>query len=232
MRHQPGHEHLPRFVVDDVPLPQGCTTGILSISVGGQVHEKKQFMATATWAARRFSKVVVEVADTLQRHNHVADGMPKAEAHEFTLRRGSLWIERNKKALIEIAQVTGFEITRWDHWIELPEFPEAYERVCSLYQDNLEFRRIIDAAVRPGKREASLRYLLEETAQQGLICAAHPNSVVLYPGPLLDEAWPFFREHPHLASKGLADVRLRRLNIRPNPALGNWEERERPQIAA
>jgi len=227
MKDVPRETRPPRFVIDDVVLPEGCTTGILCISVGGDLHEKQQFMATATWAARRFRKVVVEIADTLQRHNYVADGMPEAEARAFTFRRGSLWIDRNRKALIEIAQNSGVEVTRWDQWIGTLEFAEAKEKIWTLYSDEPEFRRIIDASVRPEKRDASLCYLLEETAAMGLIADAYPNSVMLYPGAFLDEAWPFFRERPHLATRGLADVRFRRLNIRPNPALEDWEERAR-----
>ena len=87
----------------------------LLISVGQPYHEGDKFAATVEWSARHFKNLHILVADTLQRHNELADWFA----------RGGAWIERNQ---LEWA-TCGREVTvsRWDEWRAKPEFSSVLE---------------------------------------------------------------------------------------------------------
>lgn len=198
----------------------------LLISVGQPYHEGDKLAAAIEWSARHFKNLHILVADTLQRHNELADW----------LARGGAWIERNQAAWAAYGQrVT---LSRWNEWLARPEYSATLEQFrkaagggllhAALDRDAAAFvarhrARDLNAAI-----EQSRGYLLEELAAITLQARAFPGARV-YPGPelasfravaqgLVSDAPPGLERQYHTA----VDFKRRALAISP-------VEREKPQ---
>ena len=157
----------------------------LDISVGKPNHEGEKLAATMLWARERFQHVIVSVADTLQRHNLMAEGMPAAEASRASLQAGTVWIERNQ------ALLQGCTVIRWDERLAHPLYPQFLDRTeQALLRDKALSQALHDAANDYARRtgiEVSYHrhnYLVEELAVFDMLFGTEPAADI-YPGSLL-----------------------------------------------
>jgi hypothetical protein len=89
----------------------------MGISVGQPYHEGEKFIAACEWVAKRFSKVSVLVADTLQRHN-----LPGGDTEWNRLisrQAGDAWLARNGKAMDILPNLN---LVRWDDLLNDPDY--------------------------------------------------------------------------------------------------------------
>lgn len=162
----------------------------MGISVGQPYHEGPKLQAAFEWAAPRFNRIVVSMADTLQRHN-IGEPMAYALAREA----GDAWLERNA-GIIAMYQPT---IQRWDEWISHPLYRTARNHVGAMYNSNAGFREDINRAAlafqekRGTPVEKSKNYLLEETAVFAIQQQCEPAADV-YPGTM--DIWQRFKTDP------------------------------------
>ncbi len=198
---------------------QDYTAARLQISVGMPNHEGEKFRATCAWVAARFKEAVVEVSDTLQRHNLVAAGMSVPEAYEQSLAAGDAWLARNRDALALLPAVT---LNRWEKWLRDDRFPARHAFAMALYDTHDGFRADIDAAAdrfskkdetqTADRRRQSVAFLLEEAAVYSL---QQEDKVAadIYPGTYLD-IFSHFRDAA-LARQlpGLADRHFTRIDF-------------------
>lgn len=192
-------------------------TARLDISVGKPNHEGEKFLATCSWAAARFEVIHVEVADTLQRYNLMADGIPEDKAKAMCLGAGNEWLQRNAEAL---SLLSNHVVHRWDQWLSDPRFASTHEQIRVLYKAHEGFRGDIDrtAAGFLGRQEAmtqecwdshlshSIAFLLEEAAIFAIQQQTTP-AVDVYPGTFMKIFDRFKREAIPGAPAGL-DQRL------------------------
>lgn len=125
-------------------------------------------------------------------------GFPENRAREMATRGGDEWIERNRNAIDLLPNVT---IIRWEDWRKKPEWPKAVEETNRLYNEDSEFRRIVDEtalifwerksprveADKEKSLEHSRRYILEEVAFA--LISSFQNIADIYPGtfpPIFD----------------------------------------------
>ena len=168
-------------------------TAVVGVSLGSRNHTGPAFAGLMDWVGRHFDSCIIDLSDSLHRHNLVAQGRSMGEAHRLTLAQGDQWL-RDHNLLIESMPVPA-SLIRWDHWLSHPDFNahlDAFRKAAetqpefrdALLQDIHEFnqRRDIDpASVSPLQRQHSLNYLLEELAAHSLLYAQTPCAVV-YPG--------------------------------------------------
>lgn len=155
------------------PQWRGYDTARLNISVGQPYHEGEKLHATTGWIRGRFNACVLNVCDTLQRHNMGGD------AHAARV-QGDAWLERNGADLSTLPQL---KITRWDDWTSQTDYIRSLDTVMRLYAEDSTFREAVEEAVRPESPEASRRYILEETAV-GMVMA-RDRVADIYPGSFL-----------------------------------------------
>lgn len=172
---------------------RGHDTARLHISVGGRAHEGAAFDATARWADRNFTKTVVCVNDTLQRHNLEQAGLPADEAFAAAEAAGREWIERNQPAL---RRIQNLEVVRWDQWRQMAGYDEARQDIDRRFSEDAAFRKAVDDEALSfwrrkapgGEYEAYLvharRYLLEECAAFSLMFERE-RAADIYPGSTL-----------------------------------------------
>ena len=154
-------------------------TARFHISVGQEYHEGEKFKATMDWAKHRFEKVVICVNDTLQRHNYAySSDLSSEEAFRQSEAMGEEWIQRN---LPVISQLPNCELYRWEDWRGREDYTTQYNYIVDLYNKVPVVKAFIDEevmifwkrrSIKTGEKdysftkfkEASIQYLLEETA--------------------------------------------------------------------
>lgn len=188
-------------------------TARLEISVGQPYHEGDKFYAVCDFAAKNFDRVIVDVADTLQRHNHALE---EGDFWAWTKTRsaGDQWIARNSEAL---ALLPNCDIQRWEMWLSHPEYPRALAQMVELYKTipslKAELNRTVDSFLARNTqskhslsdlRHKSLSYLLEEAAVAILQNEAE-QAVDIYPGTPME-----FLNTLHGVDSGLVPEALKR----------------------
>lgn len=153
---------------------------ILSISVGQPYHEGKKFEATLRLVCKHFKKCIILVGDILQRHsiNITNPSQSEQESYNVAKQCGARWIESNKRLFTEILKIP-YTIVTWDHWLNHPEFPFYYNKICNLYEENTAYKNAVNTTIRDfftratarghlldvtKIQELSLKYILEECA--------------------------------------------------------------------
>ncbi len=173
----------------------------LQISVGQAYHEGTDLAETVAWAASNFKKTIICVNDTLQRYN--APGAKEA---------GDAWLERNKETINKFPNI---KVTRWDYWLDHPDFPSLHADVRNKYKTDPLFREAVDNeamafAVRQKPinmgtfLERSRAYLLEECAAFQIMFATPAADI--YPGSSLLPCQIFKGDE----GKGFTRVELKR----------------------
>lgn len=162
---------------------QAVTTARLDISVGMEYHEGEKLKATVDWAKNKYQKVIVSVADSLQRYN-------LNNNYALSIRLGDEWIERNKDA------IEGCFVQRWDSILNHLFYDIGL--VKNLYVNDLAFRLLIEDQINSLKlvkssKESSVEYLLEEIAGFAVLFRTQP-AVDIYPGSFL-KVWDAFRNN-------------------------------------
>jgi tRNA-dependent cyclodipeptide synthase len=169
-----------------------CTLGI---SVGQDYHEGEKFAATVEWAARHFARIRIDVADTLQRHRLMGEGIPPNEAWARTRRAGEEWIARATPILN--AAGTPYTVIRWDEWLRRREYLAVHDAYTELEHSDPVLQPAIEADIaafiarhqkrgEPFADDAFIRavsraYLIEELAVITLQGAVQ-RSARIYPG--------------------------------------------------
>lgn len=173
---------------------KGIDTARINISVGQEYHEGEKMMALAEWLDRNFSKTIVNVCDTLQRHNHRSMGIDSKNAYRMALAAGNQWIDRNSRT---IETIQNAEIIRWNQWLYHPDWKNAEQVIDCLKESDHQFVSILNDTVnafwerKKNKSESlkstfeyySKKYLLEESVCS--VLASDKNIVDIYPGTFL-----------------------------------------------
>jgi tRNA-dependent cyclodipeptide synthase len=156
--------------------------GQVAISHGQPAHEGEKFEALLDWACRQFDEVVLNLSDTLYRHNLAAEGHNNFRAALMARTAGDEWLTRNGQVLNAYKdKIIAFH--RWDDWLQHSDFPQVFASVTSLHGRDAGLRNAVaaDAAEfleRRRKRgpvdvesflQGSAAYLLEEIAVYILI---------------------------------------------------------------
>lgn len=168
----------------------------LDISMGNPNLTGQKFLALALWANERFQKCIVNLGDTLNRHNLPEYASSPFLATQLARKMGDEWLKQNDYALK--CFTVPFAVERWDHWLGHPEFAHIHETLKGHYQKDVFFRSAIDSDIltfmrrnqttphRTHIREDQCRsYLLEELAVY--ILKARENRLAqIYPASPLD----------------------------------------------
>lgn len=171
-------------------------TASLSVSVGQPYHEGDKFQSTLTWINQNFSRCLIDVSDTLQRYNTMAEyGLSDEEAMILARSQGDDWINRNKRYLDDLT--IPYEIVRWETWITHEDYPETRQKVGEIFNKSPVFCKSVEEEAQrflerqkskgmlKSKEQAfyknSILFLLEEVAGQTLYARSEPFATI-YPG--------------------------------------------------
>ena len=193
-------------------------TARLNISVGQPYHEGEKFLSLCEWVSRHFNKCVVNMCDSLQRHNLEAMNISSKQAHSMALANGDAWIERNRNAIESLPNVS---IVRWDDWRKGAYWDYAVERANHLYEGDLDFRDIVDGTAQKfiSKRDFnsqaelenatlySKRYIMEEVAFA--LVSSFDDVADIYPGTYLP-AFDYMRDNGIPAPQSMTSVSFKR----------------------
>ena len=196
---------------------KGIKTARLNVSVGQEYHEGNKMDAMCDWLNRNFDKIVINVCDTLQRHNIEASGIEPDRAYRMAKANGDQWLERNKTY---IGKIKHAKIIRWHEWMRDPKWDHSTEMIGDLIHTDQNFCQLLDNVLsdfwekRAPKNDSlknkffihSRRYILEETVCS--VVASQLDVVDVYPGTFL----PLF---DYLKSQGIPTIEnMTRINFK------------------
>ncbi len=201
------HENNNIYVVHGSGNPgwRECPRCQVGISLWNPAHEGKKFEALLQWATANFDSVILNISDTLYRHNLVASGMGYIDALACSREMGREWHIRNDAAIRRFSSRIS-KIHHWDDWRKCPEFYKTHNAILDLYALNPDFEKSIEDDVNmfiqrrhikdpeeiKKAKKASTSYILEELAGYLLIARAYkPNRV--YPSKDL-KSFEFLRQ--------------------------------------
>ena len=215
-------ENLPHHKISVTAHPRwkDCRTMHVAISMGQKAHDGEKLHSLLHWTRARSDLLILNVSDTLNRHNlrHLC-GDDKS-AHGQALAMGDAWLARNR-ALIKSFEGPGFIVKRWDSWLAHPDYPELLKGIQQLLHENLPFRDAVmqDATgfmrrrnhLLPANRLQEMTghcidYLLEEVAVYILVGRTYRANRV-YPSSDL-ESFVFMRENTALLPAALRGLEL------------------------
>ena len=165
-------------------------TVCLGISLHSSNHQGEALEGLIDWACGHSNNLIIDVSDTLHRHNYIADGhMPKS-AWMRARKDGDDWLEENKDLIFSFP--VSVKIIRWDHWLDHPSYQEIHQQFVRAFEEQQLFRDAVLAdAMNFYKRKSvqlsehaldcSVSYLLEEISAHSILYSENPCAV-LYPG--------------------------------------------------
>lgn len=198
------------------------TIGRLNVSIGQDYHEGKKLAATIGWMGRHFNRVVINLCDTLQRHNLEGAGLSPQSAHRMALANGNQWLDRNQGTIDCLPDYT---VTRWDDWRDRTDWAAAHDTIMALYNNDPNFKRVADTTAhdflarrtfandtaRGLAYEQSLKYILEEATFA--LVSSDPKIAEIYPGtfpPIFD----YMRDHGLNAPQSMTGIAFKRRKLK------------------
>lgn len=162
----------------------------LSVSLGKDQHEGEDLRAALRFIASTGKPWILDLADTLQRHNLVAEGIAMQAAHDKTRRGGDAWIVRYEPdfAAMPFAPL----IIRTDQMLKDPRFPPVRDAIMRAHDTDSCFRDAVaeDAKQFTGRalgrvKQSSYDFIFEECTVETLIgrdyqaCRLYPSTELL-----------------------------------------------------
>ncbi len=172
---------------------QSISKANLWVCLGNENQTGDKLRLTIEWLNVRFSHVVVEIADTLNRHNLMIGGTPECDAVRQCVADGDRWLAQSASLLRQFS--IGHTIVRWSDILQQPGLNEAVNGLRNLYSADEGFRAAVDADIldyhsRIGVRvdlrraQASQDYIFEETAAD-IMAAREGKLAIVYAGKKL-----------------------------------------------
>lgn len=171
------------------------TACILPISLGHNYHEGEKLESLFYWANKRFDTLIINLGDTLHRHNLMRSGYSAEDAFRQSLQLGEEWLVRNTP-LMERQINKPCIMTRWSDWIFNPEYNDLEAAMRQHYEESENFRQALhsdinrfnnrqetDAATKISDNivcAKSVDYLLEE-ATVNILIARQYQPIRAYP---------------------------------------------------
>lgn len=186
----------------------------LSVSVGQSKHEGHELRAAIDWIGATGKPWIIDLSDTLQRHNLL--GQPLPAAHAEMQRRGDQWLDCNADLLARALHAP--EIVRWDRWLDDPRFAETHAAVRRAAATDAGFASAIAHDVEKftargdgRQRAASIAFIWEECAALSLLGRDY-NCCRIYPGHEL-QALQYLRAHAAHITTGYDRIGYDRFSI-------------------
>lgn len=167
-----------KIKVKQSPGWKNYNTCLVSISMGQAYHEGSKLDALLSWAAQNYPVKVLNISDTLHRHNLLRGGASENQAFQQAFALGNDWMRRNEDILKR--HLPRFQhIHRWGDWTSHPDFSQIQEAITRFYEQNEMFRAAADIDIQSfvlrkesqgeetsiqQKKQSSFNYLMEEIA--------------------------------------------------------------------
>ncbi|MFA4994256.1 MAG: tRNA-dependent cyclodipeptide synthase [Bdellovibrionales bacterium] len=111
----------------------------LQISVPSNPTFDPRTRSILNWVMQNFNDVTLCLHDTIQRYNLMSIGLSPEDAYKKALNDGDLWLKANV-----FSSDVFIDVVRWDSLLSHPRYPEVFQRVCALYENNKEFSEAVD----------------------------------------------------------------------------------------
>ncbi len=121
--------------------------GLLTISVGQEVHEGDKLAATIDLVNNAFKEIIILVDDTVQRHTmKLYSNLYIEHLYLLALKAGDEWLKRN--ANIYEKMTIPFKIMRWDHWLNHANYHDQHRTLYNRYLSDPFYQKQFDITIR------------------------------------------------------------------------------------
>ncbi len=169
---------------------QSMDTCCLDVSLHNRYQEGLYLASTYEWINSRFKDCLVNLGDTLHRHNLRHRHPCMEQAHNEARKLGDEWLAKNEPCLSMLK--IPYRIMRSDDWLADPDMEAVHEAIWEFYYTDCDFKAVVNRDIEtfvarrtdlPASvvRNASLAYLLEETAAD-ILLGKRGGVAHLYPG--------------------------------------------------
>lgn len=183
---------------------------IMTICTGAPSCNSDYWRATIKEVSKKFTKIHIILADTLDRYNFMRD-YEIDSASQYAVQRANAWLEVRENDMQELFS-NNYSITRWDSVLAHPSYTAVSKIMWDLYQTddivrqrfdlfiNEHVSNIIDRNAHIKKYEhnklsfLSKSYLIEEYAGLVVMAKIFPNLPEIYPGACLTKDQDFFNK--------------------------------------
>lgn len=118
----------------------------LSISVGNSNQAGLKLASTIQWINNNFSFCIINLADTLQRHNLEMMGLPGNQAVAKARCLGDQWLKDNGE-ILESLKIP-YNLTRWDNWRCSSSLQPIIRKYQKLYETKARFSHRLNEDLR------------------------------------------------------------------------------------
>lgn len=120
---------------------------LLIISVGQKIHEGEKFLRTIELIDRFFHTCVIQVDDSLQRHNiKIEDNLNDQQAYLKSIMLGDEWLKRNYEIYHRLS--IPYRIIRWDQWLKHQELQKHKKVVQGIYESDASYQETMHATIK------------------------------------------------------------------------------------
>lgn len=194
---------------------QDFDTARIAISLKNPKQQGKKFGAIIDWLSPRFNHVVIQLSDTLHRHNiQVDEGLDLKAAHKKAVEYGDIWLAEHQHLFNKLPS---HQLIRWDDRLAQIDINTYYPQLEKIMHANdntsANMRKYINDYMlrrefesddeKSAAYNASRNYVLEESAiYLGLF--EHEPAAEIYPGSYLP-----LPEHPNKSFTSIDFIRKR-----------------------
>lgn len=161
---------------------RNCQRAMISISQGNRNLSGDKFEALISWAHNRFQEIIINVSDTLSRHNLIAEGYSEPLAESMAERHGNIWLKEHHH-IIKQHKDKIIAIHRWNDWRQHSSYNEINDKIQRFYLDDIGLSKTVHddcemflmRKIEQGYKDiehhriCSRNYLLEELAAYTII---------------------------------------------------------------
>ncbi|WP_406684316.1 tRNA-dependent cyclodipeptide synthase [Seonamhaeicola sp. MEBiC1930] len=120
----------------------GAKVCSLNISMNNDNQTGDKLKAMIEWVNANFDHCIVNVSDSLQRHNLISQGFSKDVAYKKAIALGDEWLATNDNILKQLT--IPYEISRWDNWLGLTRVQKLQENLYKMYKTVKPFQACVN----------------------------------------------------------------------------------------
>jgi len=188
-----------------IDAPTNAKSCILIVCPRSHEQSGAKLKATLDAIKARFGACPLFLADTLDVHNRMGDGVSLEQARRMARSYGDTWLEQHR-SMLNCFFDDAPDITRWTEITNHSDFAHRYNAIMGLYASNLVARHAINSICYAHTRvqtkrkkkastalmKNSISYMLEEIAGLSIIHDINPAPEV-YPGLYFEDSLIFDR---------------------------------------
>lgn len=127
------------------PLWKNMPACEIGISPGNPAHQGDKLASILDWSRQKFPFSILNLSDTMYRHNFRAIGANEQEALTLSKKLGDDWLSQNNEILAQ--HKDHIRVYRWAEWQQQAAFNQVYDDLMAYIASSDPLRQALDADI-------------------------------------------------------------------------------------